>query len=96
MKEGERLRVGWLNERGPTKAEDVQGTPTQHHVSPKLVYEGSLSFSKSAAHRDKSREWGRLKAKVEPLLTLGNSGVNGRLQKMLRTIEGWIARTWNK
>jgi len=23
----------------------------------------------SAAHRDKSREWGRLKAKVEPLLT---------------------------
>ena len=28
----------------------------------------------SAVPRDKSREWGRLKAKVEPLLTLGNSG----------------------
>ena len=32
---------------------------------------------KSAAHRDKSREWGRLKAKVEPLLTLGNSEFRG-------------------
>jgi len=29
---------------------------------------------KSAARRDTSREWGRLKAKVEHLLTLGNSG----------------------
>ena len=29
---------------------------------------------KSAAHRDKSQEWGRLKAKVEPHSTLGNSG----------------------
>ena len=29
---------------------------------------------KRAAHRDKSREKGRLKEKVEPLLTLGNSG----------------------
>ena len=28
----------------------------------------------SAAHRDKSREWGRLNEKVEPLLTFGNSG----------------------
>ena len=27
-----------------------------------------------AAHRDKSREWGRLKAKVKPLLTLGDRG----------------------
>ena len=32
------------------------------------------SLCKSAAHRDKSREWGRLKAKVEPLLALGNNG----------------------
>ena len=29
----------------------------------------------SASHRGKSREWGRLKAKVEPLLNLGNSGL---------------------
>jgi len=28
-----------------------------------------------AAHRDKSREWAPLKAKVESLLTLGNSGI---------------------
>jgi len=34
----------------------------------------SLCRRKSAACREKSREWGRLKAKVEPLLTLGNSG----------------------
>ena len=27
-----------------------------------------------SAHRDKLREWGRLKAKGEPLLTSGNSG----------------------
>ena len=33
-----------------------------------------LSRSLCAAHRDKGREWSRLKAKVEPLLTLGNSG----------------------
>ena len=33
----------------------------------------TIPFAKSAAHRGKSREWGRLKAKVEPLLTLGNS-----------------------
>ena len=32
---------------------------------------------KSAAHRDKSREWARLKAKVEPLSTLGDSGFRG-------------------
>ena len=30
--------------------------------------------NESAAHRDKSREWGRLKAKLEPLFTLGDSG----------------------
>ena len=30
--------------------------------------------SKSAAHRDKSREWFRLKANLEPLLTVNNSG----------------------
>ena len=30
---------------------------------------------RSAAHRDKSREWVRLKAKVKPLLTSGNSGI---------------------
>ena len=35
----------------------------------------ALPTIRSAAHRDKSREWGRLKAKVEPLLTLGNSGL---------------------
>ena len=29
---------------------------------------------KSAAHPDKRRDWGRLKAKMEPLLTSGNSG----------------------
>jgi len=29
---------------------------------------------KSAAHREKSREWGRLNAKVEPVLTWVNSG----------------------
>ena len=34
----------------------------------------SLCFSKSAAQRDKSREWGRLEAKAESLLTLSNSG----------------------
>ena len=28
----------------------------------------------SAAHRDRSREWGRFKANVEPLLTSENSG----------------------
>ena len=32
----------------------------------------------SSARRDKSREWGRLKAKVEPLLTLSNSGLPAR------------------
>ena len=31
--------------------------------------EGLLASSLSAAHRVKSREWGRLKAKLEPLLT---------------------------
>ena len=35
---------------------------------------GAHNSLKSAAHRDKSRECKRLKAKVEPLLTLGNSG----------------------
>ena len=39
----------------------------------------SLCFSTAVqdlvtAHRGKSREWGRLKAKAEPLLTLGNTG----------------------
>jgi hypothetical protein len=36
------------------------------------------------AHRDKSREWGRLEAKVEPLLTLGNSGRRVRPEESLR------------
>ena len=31
-----------------------------------------------AAHRDKSREWGRLEAEVEPLLIFGNSGERQR------------------
>jgi len=36
----DRLRVGWLNGRGTTRAEDAQGTPTQSHISPSiLVYE---------------------------------------------------------
>jgi len=36
----DRLRVGWLSGRGTTRAEDAQGTPTQRHVSPRiLVYE---------------------------------------------------------
>ena len=39
--------------------------------------------SKSATHRDRSPQWGRLKAKVEPLLTSGNNG--------LRTMPG---RNW--
>ena len=29
----------------------------------------SFADNKSAAHRDKSREWGRLKEKVEPLIS---------------------------
>jgi len=33
-----------------------------------------IPFACRAARRDKSREWARLKAKVEPLLTLGDSG----------------------
>ena len=36
----DRLRVGCLNGRGATKAEDAQGTPTQSDISPIiLVYE---------------------------------------------------------
>ena len=35
----------------------------------------------ASAHRAKSREWGRLKAKVEPLLTLG---ISGNLVQILR------------
>jgi len=38
------------------------------------------SLCKSAARRDQSREWGRLKAIVEPMLTLGNGGKLGRFQ----------------
>ena len=34
------------------------------------------SGSKSAARRDKNRDWGRLKSKVEALSTLGNSGLS--------------------
>ena len=39
-----------------------------------LFLERSFSLLVDAAHRDQSREWGRLKAQVEPLLTLGNGG----------------------
>ena len=40
--------------------------PARTHANdaPKIA-----SFPKSAAYRDKSRKWGRLNAKVEPLLT---------------------------
>ena len=38
------------------------------------TYDSRFPLLKSAAHRDQSREWGRLKAKGEPLFTLGNSG----------------------
>ena len=39
-----------------------------------VPHEGVSSSLSSAAPRDKSREWGLLEAKVEPLLTLCNSG----------------------
>ena len=39
-----------------------------------LKWVGGSLCSGGATHRDKSREWGRLKTKVDPLLTLGNRG----------------------
>ena len=39
-----------------------------------MRHASSVSVIPFASHRDKSLEWGRLKAKVEPLLTLGISG----------------------
>ena len=47
-----------------------------------------IRFPKSAAHRDNSREWGRLKAKLGPLLTLGYSGKCIRQRASLRGNDG--------
>jgi len=45
---------------GAASVEDDQGTPEKSHISPSiLVYEEN----KSAAHRDKSREWNVSKQK---------------------------------
>ena len=48
--------------------------PTNPHGPPIPIASRLPCRIKSAARRDNSREWGRLTAKVEPLLTLGNSG----------------------
>ena len=50
------------------------GSLTSTFLHPSPFTETLLFASRSAAHRERGREWGRLKAKVEPLLTLGNSG----------------------
>ena len=35
-----RFRVGWVKERGTTRAEDAQGTPTQSHISLSILVYG--------------------------------------------------------
>ena len=50
--------------------------PTHLQHPPKCYTNALLLFVWSnSAHRDRSREWGRLKAKVEPQLSLGQGGL---------------------
>jgi len=59
---------------GGASDEDDNGTDGEDDGHGSDTGSGTCLSLTLLAHRDKSREWRRLKANVEPLLTVGNSG----------------------
>ena len=64
------IDVSVKSELGDKAESEMQGAKKAVAAAPTVQKAG-----KSAALLGKSREWGRLKAKVEPLLASGNSGL---------------------